>query len=100
MQVSEDDEVGEVRPGQEQGPRVRQQERSIEERRLALAAAPSRVDEHRRQKGDGGIQVEQRRHEADDRDRAHEDYGAGPRRLRQLVPDESEQSVVVCNQTD
>ena len=60
VEVTEHDEVGEVRSGQHQGARVRQQQARVEEGGLSLASAAGRVDEHRGQERDRGVEVQQR----------------------------------------
>ena len=58
MEVTEDDQVGEVGARQEQRPRIREEQAAVEEGGLAFASASRRIDEDRCQESDRGVEVQ------------------------------------------
>ena len=62
VEVPEDDEVREVRAGQEQRPGIGQQDAPVEQGGLRLAPAPGRIDQHGREEGHRSVEVQDRRH--------------------------------------
>jgi hypothetical protein len=64
--VVEHDEVGQVRPRQEEGRGVRHEHDAVEERGLVEAASAGEVQNDRREEEDRGVEVEHRRDERDD----------------------------------
>ena len=66
VQVTEDDEVGQVRSGQQQRPRVGEQQAGVEQRSFTLATTSGRVDEHGREERDRRIEVQERGHTDDE----------------------------------
>ena len=95
VEVTEDDEVGQVRTGQEQRPGIGQEQAAVEERRLASAPASSRVDEHRSQEGHRGIEIQDGRHDAHHDPGAHEEDDAVVGRPGQRVAGGGKEAVIV-----
>ena len=87
-------------PGNEQRPRVGQEQTREEQRDLALASAPRRVHEYRCEEGDRSVEVQQRGDHDDEKDAAHVEGPAVGGEPRQEITARLEESVLVCHETD
>ena len=87
VQVAEHDQVGEVRPGQQQAPGIRYQDADDQQRGRARASTPGGIDEHRGEEDHRGVEVQHRGHPGDEhRGTAEQDrVRSGPG--RQSVPE-------------
>jgi hypothetical protein len=83
VSVAEDDQVGEVRPGQKQRGRVGQQQATIKERRFGAPPVSGGVHEHGCEKRDRSIEIQQRGHRPDHRRGTDEQHKAISGRLRE-----------------
>ena len=84
--MAEDDEVRQVRAGQEERAGVREQQASVEEGRLSASAAARRVDEHRGEERDGGVEVQHGGDQGDQERRSDEQGPAAARGAAQQWP--------------
>ncbi len=78
MEVAEDDEVGEVRTGQQERTRIGEQQAQVQEGDLEVVAAAGGVDQHGSQERHSGVEVEHRRDGHDEHRRADIEHGAAP----------------------
>jgi len=98
--MTEDDQIGEVRPRKEQRPRVGQEEASDQQWCLRFFAAARRVYEDRREKRDRRIEVERRRDERDQHCGTNEQCDAAPRRPCEAMPRRREEAVLLGDEPD
>jgi len=98
--VTEHDEVGEVRAGEEQGAGVGQQQAPVEEGGFASAPTPGGVDQYRGEEGHRGVQVQHGRDHADHHRGPGEEADAARRDPPQVVAGGGKEAVVVGDQAD
>lgn len=100
MDLPEDDEVREVRPGEQERAHVQEQDAPVEQEGFAFTPAPRRVHEDGCQKGDRRVQVEQ------GCDCGYKQYGPGvedepvPSHPGQEAAGGGEQAVLIRDQAD
>ena len=84
--VSEHEQVGQVRAGQQERGGVGHEDRAVEERSLVKLAPARGVHQHRRQEHDRGVQVEHRGHDGDEGEQRHKKRAWPERRRASRVP--------------
>ena len=100
VEVTDDDQVGQVGAGQEQRAGIGEEETSVEQRRLTLSAAPGGVDENGREERHRGIEVQHGCHRTHDGDGPDEEKDTVRRHAGQTVARCREQSIFVGDEAN
>ena len=95
-----DEEVGQIRPWQQERGGVRHEHGSVEERPLVEAAPARNMDEHGREEDHGGVEVEHRGHAGDERQQREQEDARREGSPRQAAADRLEDPVGVDGSAD
>ena len=98
--MGEDDQIRQVRAGEEERRAVRDEERAIEERALVALTPARRVEDDRRHEDGSGVEIE---HRCDDRlepEHAGEERDGAARQTLEARTDSSEQTVSLDDGAD
>ena len=100
VEVTDDDQVGQVGAGQEQRPGVGEKETPVKQWCLALAPAAGGVDQDGGEEGHRSVEVQRRGHRSHHGYRPDEEDHTVRRGAGQTVAGGRKQAVGVCDQAD